>query len=84
MVLTKMKEFAVAYLAKNIKSAVIMALPYFSNAQRHATNDVGINILKIIMSQLLSLLLLVLIVNILKRRTFSSLISAEVLFMFAF
>jgi molecular chaperone DnaK (HSP70) len=34
MVLTKMKEIAEAYLAKQIKSAVITVPAYFNDAQR--------------------------------------------------
>ena len=52
MVLTKMKEIAEAYLAKDVKSAVVTVPAYFNDAQRQATKDAGaiagINVLRII------------------------------------
>ncbi len=52
MVLVKMKETAEAYLAKNVKHAVITVPAYFNDSQRQATKDAGViaglNVLRII------------------------------------
>jgi heat shock protein 1/8 len=52
MVLVKMRETAEAYLAKNIKNAVITVPAYFNDSQRQATKDAGViaglNVLRII------------------------------------
>merc|ERR1719329_1407035 len=52
MVLVKMKEIAEAYLAKDVKSAVVTVPAYFNDSQRQATKDAGtisgINVLRII------------------------------------
>ncbi|XP_077002891.1 heat shock-related 70 kDa protein 2-like [Tamandua tetradactyla] len=52
MVLSKMKEFAEAYLGKKVDHAVITVPAYFSDSQRQATKDAGtiagLNILRII------------------------------------
>merc|ERR1712047_178566 len=52
MVLTKMKETAVAYLGLTIKDAVVTVPAYFNDAQRQATKDAGViaglNVLRII------------------------------------
>ena len=52
MVLVKMRETAEAYLAKQIKNAVITVPAYFNDSQRQATKDAGViaglNVLRII------------------------------------
>lgn len=52
MVLAKMKEIAEAYLAKEVKNAVITVPAYFNDSQRQATKDAGaisgLNVLRII------------------------------------
>jgi len=52
MVLTKMKEFAEAYLGHPVSNAVITVPAYFNDSQRQATKDAGIiaglNVLRII------------------------------------
>jgi L1 cell adhesion molecule like protein len=52
MVLTKMKEIAEAYLAKEVKNAVVTVPAYFNDSQRQATKDAGsisgLNVLRII------------------------------------
>ncbi|GKZ00112.1 70-kilodalton heat shock protein [Mayamaea pseudoterrestris] len=52
MVLSKMKEIAEAYLAKEVKNAVITVPAYFNDSQRQATKDAGaisgLNVLRII------------------------------------
>ena len=52
MVLIKMRETAEAFLAKQIKNAVITVPAYFNDSQRQATKDAGIiaglNVLRII------------------------------------
>ncbi|XP_004472460.1 heat shock-related 70 kDa protein 2-like [Dasypus novemcinctus] len=51
MVLSKMKEFAEAYLGKKVENAVITVPAYFNDAQRQATKDAGtitgLNVLRI-------------------------------------
>eukprot|EP00245_Coleochaete_scutata_P006766 TRINITY_DN21547_c0_g1_i1.p1 TRINITY_DN21547_c0_g1~~TRINITY_DN21547_c0_g1_i1.p1 ORF type:complete len:663 (-),score=230.41 TRINITY_DN21547_c0_g1_i1:503-2491(-) len=41
MILTKMRDTAVAYLGKPIKDAVVTVPAYFNDAQRQATKDAG-------------------------------------------
>eukprot|EP00977_Amphora_coffeiformis_P014529 scaffold4084_cov194-Amphora_coffeaeformis.AAC.4 len=52
MVLSKMKEIAEAYLAKEVKNAVVTVPAYFNDSQRQATKDAGaiagLNVLRII------------------------------------
>lgn len=52
MILTKMKEYAEAYLGQEVKDAVITVPAYFNDAQRQATKDAGLiaglNVLRII------------------------------------
>ncbi|KAK9748932.1 hypothetical protein RND81_02G091300 [Saponaria officinalis] len=52
LVLTKMKEVAVAYLGSIVKNAVITVPAYFNNLQRQATKDAGtiagLNVMRII------------------------------------
>ena len=52
MVLSKMKEYAEAYLGESVKDAVITVPAYFNDAQRQATKDAGhiagLNVLRII------------------------------------
>ncbi|XP_058752055.1 heat shock cognate 70 kDa protein-like [Vicia villosa] len=52
MVLTKMREFAEAYLESQVKNAVITVPAYFNDSQRKATIDAGaiagLNVLKVI------------------------------------
>lgn len=52
MVLIKMKETAEAFLAKDVKQAVITVPAYFNDSQRQATKDAGaianLNVLRII------------------------------------
>jgi len=52
MVLSKMKETAEAYLAKNVTHAVVTVPAYFNDAQRKATKDAGaiagLNVMRII------------------------------------
>ncbi|XP_055624693.1 heat shock protein 70 B2-like [Toxorhynchites rutilus septentrionalis] len=52
MVLTKMKEVAVAYLGRSIGDAVITVPAYFNDSQRQATKDAGaiagLNVMRII------------------------------------
>merc|ERR1712004_133843 len=43
MVLVKMKETAEAYLGKTVKDAVVTVPAYFSDSQRQATKDAGMN-----------------------------------------
>ena len=52
MVLSKMKEFAEAYLGKEVKNVVVTVPAYFNDSQRQATKDAGaisgVNVLRII------------------------------------
>merc|ERR1719158_1983877 len=52
MVLTKMKEIAEAYLADDVKNAVVTVPAYFNDSQRNATKDAGkiagLNVMRII------------------------------------
>jgi L1 cell adhesion molecule like protein len=52
MVLTRMKEYAEAYLNETVKDIVITVPAYFNNSQREATKDAGaiagLNVLRII------------------------------------
>jgi heat shock protein 1/8 len=52
MILSKMKEYAEAYLGQEVKDAVVTVPAYFNDAQRQATKDAGLiaglNVLRII------------------------------------
>ena len=52
MILSKMKEYAEAYLGETVTDAVITVPAYFNDAQRRATKDAGViaglNVLRII------------------------------------
>merc|ERR1719158_1326921 len=52
MVLVKMKEIAEAYLAEDVKNAVVTVPAYFNDSQRNATKDAGriagLNVMRII------------------------------------
>ena len=52
MILSKMKEYAEAYLGYEVKDAVVTVPAYFNDAQRQATKDAGViaglNVLRII------------------------------------
>eukprot|EP00755_Sulcionema_specki_P004608 Sspe_Gene.30487::Locus_15081_Transcript_1_1_Confidence_1.000_Length_1215::g.30487::m.30487/K03283/HSPA1s; heat shock 70kDa protein 1/2/6/8 len=52
MVLTKMKDIAQSYLAKDVKNAVVTVPAYFNDAQREATKVAGqiagLNIVRIL------------------------------------
>ena len=42
MVLTKMRETAVAFMGKEVKNAVITCPAYFNDSRRQATKDAGL------------------------------------------
>ncbi|XP_037474268.1 heat shock 70 kDa protein BIP4-like [Triticum dicoccoides] len=48
MVLTRMKETAEAYLGEKVRDAVITIPAYFNDAQRQATKDAGLNVVRLI------------------------------------
>merc|ERR1719431_570057 len=48
MVLTKMKETAEAFLGKKVTHAVVTVPAYFNDAQRQATKDAGLIVMRII------------------------------------
>ena len=69
MILTKMKQITENYLGQEVKNAVITVPAYFNDAQRAATKDAGIiaglNVLRIIFFNEISLLKIIITRNIL-------------------